>query len=78
MLSLVVSLIAVGVVALAAAVTYHASHAAELWPLTHQRRRLAAPPATNAPDSPELADYVRRGLDDVTLMLKDAARQHPQ
>jgi hypothetical protein len=60
-------------------VMYHAAHVDDLRSFGRRAGGRATPSATSeAPTSSEPADYVRRGLDDLAVMLAQAARKRPR
>ena len=71
-------LIASAVIVVSAAVVHHAAHAEQLWPFARVARRPSAAPApADAMAAADLGDYVRRGLEDLSVMLAQAARRRP-
>lgn len=67
------------VLGVSVAVMYHASHADELWPFGKSPSPGAVPAAPlEIPTTAEFADYVRHGLEDLTIMLAQAARKPPR
>jgi hypothetical protein len=67
-----------GVVALSMAVMHHAAHADRLWPFASTAGRTAHQAAPfEQLSAAELTSYVRRGLDEIAVMLAQAARQRP-
>jgi hypothetical protein len=75
---LVLMFMAVNLLAFSFAVMYHASHADRMWPFERRAARGAAPPApAEAVPIAEWGDYVHRGLQELTVMLAQAARKRP-
>jgi hypothetical protein len=73
---LVLMFMTVNVLAFSAAVIYHAAHSDKLWPFRRPARRQPMPPAPREVlTTAEFGDYVRRGLDELTVMLAQAARK---
>ena len=66
----------ISVLAFTVAVIYHAAHAEVLWPVRKPvGRRPLQPAPLEVETTAELTDYVRRGLEELTVMLAQAARK---
>ena len=73
---LVLMFMTVSVLAFTVAVIYHAAHAEVLWPVWKPARRRPLQPAPReVVTTAEFTDYVRRGLEEITVMLAQAARK---
>ena len=76
--AVVLVLVALGVVVVSVVVMRHAARADDLWPPTRgSRRRSTPPPCRDVMSAAELSDYVRRGLEELSVMLAQAARKRP-
>lgn len=73
---LVLVFMMVGVIVISMAVTYHAAHADELLSFGKRGGRGTSPPEPDVVTA-EWGEYVRRGLEDLAVMLAQAARKRP-
>jgi hypothetical protein len=76
--AVVLVLVALGVIVISVVVMRHAAYADELWPLAGgSLRQSTGPSSRDVMTAAELSDYVRRGLEDLSVMLAQAARKRP-
>jgi cell division septation protein DedD len=76
--AVVLVLVALGVIVVSVVVTGHAARADDLWPFAGRARvGSASPTPREMMGAVELGDYVHRGLEDLSVMLAQAARKRP-